>query len=220
MSEENTYIDGELMEEKPLNGYGCGCESGCDCHSDDTSVELTETTKVKGNVKVEGRAKVCGSAIVDGNVKIRGWLDAPNIRGINKGIFVSVSDLERTYPYPYDGWMAGIGVSSPFATYVGRAGKWVPTGGTMEYNVDMSIYTEIVREIQRQMAEVVKVVPIVRLSQTDYNNLEEVIENKWYFVTNEDDVVYRIYAGSKLFAEDAGGITFPFTFPFMFASSV
>lgn len=142
MSEENTYIDGEMMEEKPLETV------------EDDIVEkplngggVVETEEVdapgkhlvvKSNVTVRGRAKVCGSAIVGGNLKVRGWLDAPNIKGILKGIFTTLADLERTYPYPYDGWLAGIGTSTPYTAYVGHAGKWEATGGTIELNVDMS----------------------------------------------------------------------------------
>ena len=180
--------------------------------------EFDGDVAVGRNLMLGGRASIQGSAFIGHNMIVRGWLDARNIRGTNKGVFVTLSDLQSTYPDPLDGWLAGVGVSSPFAAYVGRSGAWEATGGTIELNVDMSVYTEKVEELTAQMAELMRLVPIVTLRQEEYDAIEEKVESRFYFIINEDNVVYRIYTGSQLFAESAGGLTFPFTFPFPFAS--
>lgn len=69
-----------------------------------------------------------------------------------------------------------------------------------------------------QFAELMKVAPIARMSQSEYDALEERNESRLYFITDSDGRLYRMYAGSLLFAESANGITFPFTFPFTFSN--
>lgn len=90
------------------------------------------------NVAIGGNTMVQGGAIVKHGLRVEGWLDAPNIKGVNKGIFLTENDLRTTYPVPQDGWFAGVGTSSPFAAYVGMGGQWVATGGTITITVDAS----------------------------------------------------------------------------------
>ena len=113
-----------------------------------------KTTQIDGdiavgrNVTMGGKLEVAGSATIGHNLKVDGWLEAVNIKGANKGIFLTVEELRVAYPNPHDGWMAGVGSSTPFAAYVGKGGDWVATGGTIEVTVDMSQYTEGVEQLQ------------------------------------------------------------------------
>ena len=118
------------------------------------------TTQIDGdvsvgrNVAMGGKAEIAGSAHIGHNLKVDGWLEAPNIKGANKGIFLTVQDLREAYPNPHDGWMAGVGASTPFDAYIGSGGDWVATGGTIEVTVDMSEYTEGVADLQEDIDEV------------------------------------------------------------------
>ena len=116
-----------------------------------------KTTQIDGdvsvgrNVAIGGKADIAGSVHVGHNMKVDGWLEAPNIKGANKGIFLTVQELREAYPNPHDGWMAGVGASTPFTAYVGKGGDWVATGGTIEVTVDMSQYTEGVEQLQEDI---------------------------------------------------------------------
>lgn len=119
-----------------------------------------KTTQIDGdvsvgrNVAIGGKADIAGSVSIGHNLKVDGWLEAPNIKGANKGIFLTVQELREAYPVPHDGWMAGVGASTPFTAYVGKGGDWVATGGTIEVTVDMSQYTEGVAQLQEDIDEV------------------------------------------------------------------
>ena len=119
-----------------------------------------KTTQIDGdvsvgrNVAIGGKADIAGSVSIGHNLKVDGWLEAPNIKGANKGIFLTVQELREAYPVPHDGWMAGVGASTPFTAYVGKGGDWVATGGTIEVTVDMSQYTEGVAQLQEDINEV------------------------------------------------------------------
>ena len=111
-----------------------------------------KTTQIDGdvsvgrNVSLGGKAEIAGSAHIGHNLKVDGWLEAPNIKGANKGIFLTVQELREAYPVPHDGWMAGVGASTPFTAYVGKGGDWVATGGTIEVTVDMTEEIEQARD--------------------------------------------------------------------------
>ncbi len=101
-----------------------------------------KTTQIDGdvsvgrNVSLGGKAEIAGSAHIGHNLKVDGWLEAPNIKGANKGVFLTVQALREAYPNPHDGWMAGVGASTPFTAYIGNGGDWVATGGTIDVTVD------------------------------------------------------------------------------------
>lgn len=118
-------------------------------HEDMSSIKTTQIdgdVSVGRNVSLGGKAEIAGSAHIGHNLKVDGWLEAPNIKGANKGIFLTVQELREAYPVPHDGWMAGVGASTPFTAYVGKGGDWVPTGGTIEVTVDMTEEIEQARD--------------------------------------------------------------------------
>lgn len=98
------------------------------------------------NVAVGGRASVSGSFYVGHHLRVDGWLDAPNIKGPNKGVFLSASALKLAYPSPRPGWFAGVGSGTPFAAYVAVEAdgvtEWVSTGGEIDLEVDMVQWNE------------------------------------------------------------------------------
>ena len=68
-----------------------------------------KTTEIEGDVAVGRHVTMGGSAMVQGNatvkknLKVEGWLDARNIKGPNKGIFLNVAKLREAYPLAHDG---------------------------------------------------------------------------------------------------------------------
>lgn len=119
-----------------------------------------KTTQIDGDVSIGrnlsmgGKANIQGSVHVGHNMRVDGWLEAPNIKGANKGIYLTVEELRRAYPNPHDGWLAGVGASTPFTAYVGKGGDWVASGGQIEINVDLSQYTEEVEQLRQDIIAV------------------------------------------------------------------
>lgn len=119
-----------------------------------------KTTPIEGDVTVSrnaaigGEARIAGNMTVGHNVVIKGWLDAPNVKGINKGIFLTKQALREAYPNPHDGWLAGVGTSTPFDAYIGNGGDWVPTGGVMEFTVDLGQFTGDLENLKEEVANV------------------------------------------------------------------
>ena len=112
-----------------------------------------KTTQIDGdvsvgrNVAMGGKMEVAGNLTVGHTLLVKGWLDAPNIKGANKGVFITLDELEEAYPEPHAGWYAGVGTSSPFDLYVGRDGGWSSTGGTMTIDTDLTIFENILGEV-------------------------------------------------------------------------
>lgn len=76
-------------------------------------------------VAVGGKAFIRGSAKIGHNLRVEGWLEAPNIKGPNKGLFKSEAQLKESYPRPGDGWWALVGDTLPAQLYMSEGGKWV-----------------------------------------------------------------------------------------------
>jgi hypothetical protein len=114
-----------------------------------------KTTQIDGdmslgrNIAMGGKATIAGSTQIGQDLVVKGWLDAPNIKAANKGVFTSLEALEAAYPEPQDGWFAGIGDSTPFTAYTGQNGSWVATGGTIDITTDMTRYTEDIEQLQQ-----------------------------------------------------------------------
>ena len=61
------------------------------------SASVSRDFSVGGDARVNGNAEVCHNLIV------KGWLEAPNIKGPLKGFFNSEEALKRAYPRPMAG---------------------------------------------------------------------------------------------------------------------
>lgn len=149
-----------------------------------------KTTQIDGdvsvgrNVSLGGKAEIAGSAHIGHNLKVDGWLEAPNIKGANKGVFLTVQALREAYPNPHDGWMAGVGSSTPFTAYIGNGGEWVATGGTIEVTVDMSQYTEGVAQLQEDIDEVAARVQTAETNITSHTQQLTTLGNQLNNVQN------------------------------------
>ena len=82
------------------------------------------------NLATGGDANIQGSATIGHNLKVKGWLEADNIKDTCKGMFETVEKLRLAYPLPKDGWWALVGDSLPAKIYLAEAGEWNASGGT------------------------------------------------------------------------------------------
>ncbi len=107
------------------------------------------------NVVAGGDATVRGNVTVGHNLKVEGWLEAANIKGVNKGLFSTAVLLEESYPVPEEGWWAIVGDTLPGDVYVCEGGRWVATGkkgGSAE--LDSNKYETALGEIQSWISDV------------------------------------------------------------------
>lgn len=86
------------------------------------SLSVSQGTTIGGNLAVRG------TSTFDHNVKIKGWIDAKNIKGPLKGLFKSEDELKLAYPEPQPGWFALIGNTLPAEVYRVENGEWADTG--------------------------------------------------------------------------------------------
>ena len=101
-----------------------------------------KTTNIPGNADIQGNANISrhanvgGDATVNGDVAVghnlivKGWVDAPNIKGTCKGLYASEETLRSAYPRPMPGWFALVGNTLPAQVWRVDEGKWLPTGET------------------------------------------------------------------------------------------
>lgn len=143
-----------------------------------------KTTHIDGdvsvgrNVTMGGRARIAGSMSVEHNLKVYGWLEARNIKGTNKGVFLTLQALREAYPNPQDGWFAGVGSSTPFKAYIGSGGEWVPTGGTIEVALDLSVFTEVLDQVQEDISAIKTAIADEQKERLDADlNLAERVDN-------------------------------------------
>lgn len=81
------------------------------------------------NAHIGGKVEVAGCISVGRDLRVYGWLDAPNIKGPSKGLFKTEAQLLTTYPKPHNGWWAL--VATPKTSdhlgqlYIAEGGHWV-----------------------------------------------------------------------------------------------
>lgn len=104
------------------------------------------------NVSAGGNATIQGNVRIGHNLKVEGWLDARNIKGPNKGIFLDVTKLREAYPLPHDGWWALVGNTLPAPLYIADGGAWVATGETAgNPTIDSQQYNEAVAQLDADL---------------------------------------------------------------------
>lgn len=120
-----------------------------------------KTTEIEGDVAIGrhvttgGNATIQGNATVKKNLKIEGWLDARNIKGPNKGIFLTAAKLREAYPLPHDGWWALVGNTLPAPLYIADGGEWVATGESAgNPTIDSQQYNEAVAALDADLKKV------------------------------------------------------------------
>lgn len=117
------------------------------------TTQLDGDVSVGRNVAMGGDAEIAGRVHIGHNLKVDGWLDAPNIISGNKGVFLTLDALRAAYPEPRDGWLAGVGASTPFSAYTGIGGEWVATGGTIDITVGISEIEQLQKDVEKIVDE-------------------------------------------------------------------
>ena len=100
------------------------------------------------NVSAGGNAVVRGCATIGHNLKVEGWLHAPNIKGACKGYFLSLTDLNDAYPAPADGDYAFVSESGlPGPIYIAKNGVWTDSGKTGGPTLDVNDIDDLRKEV-------------------------------------------------------------------------
>lgn len=100
------------------------------------------------NVSAGGNAVVRGCATIGHNLKVEGWLHAPNIKGACKGYFWSLTDLNDAYPAPADGDYAFVSESGlPGPIYIAKNGVWTDSGKTGGPELDINDIDDLRKEV-------------------------------------------------------------------------
>ena len=116
-----------------------------------TNKEIDGHVMVRRNSTIGGNAKICGFATVGHDLRVEGWLDAPNIRGAGKGLYASEARLNEVHPHPEDGWWALVGDTLPADLYVAVDGKWVATGKQAgEADIEFEQYVDALQAAQEK----------------------------------------------------------------------
>lgn len=95
-------------------------------------MSLKKDIDVQGKASVSRDANVGGNANVRGNVTVghdlvvKGWVDAPNIKGACKGLYGSEEALKAAYPRPMRGWFALVGNTLPAQVWRAEAKARTP----------------------------------------------------------------------------------------------
>lgn len=100
------------------------------------------------NVSAGGNAVVRGCVTIGHNMKVEGWLHAPNIKGACKGYFLSLTDLNDAYPAPADGDYAFVSESGlPGPIYIAKNGVWTDSGKTGGPELDINDIDDLRKEV-------------------------------------------------------------------------
>ena len=130
--------------------------------------QIDGDVSVGRNATLGGRARIAGSVSVGHNLKVDGWLEAPNIKSTNKGVFKRLEDLTKAYPTPQRGWIAGVlkqsaetesaETKAEFIVYVCNGEGWSSTGKTMEFSLDDYTLKTEVQDLSEDLVETNEVV--------------------------------------------------------------
>lgn len=100
------------------------------------------------NVSAGGNAVVRGCVTIGHNLKVEGWLHAPNIKGACKGYFLSLTDLNDAYPAPADGDYAFVSESGlPGPIYIAKNGVWTDSGKRGGPSLDINDIDDLRKEV-------------------------------------------------------------------------
>ncbi len=134
----------------------------------DGDVAVGRTVNIGGHATVRGNIKACH------NLKVEGWLDAPNIKGPNKGLFKTAMLLREAYPNPHEGWWALVSDHSSTEAgkdkylgqvYIANGGVWVaqtnadgtprlggnPTIDSSEYMAEVELLSDEIEGVKGQV---------------------------------------------------------------------
>lgn len=117
------------------------------------------TTQIKGDLalthdmEVGHGLSVCGNSTFN-HVKVKGWLECENLKGVNKGLFPDYESLLAAYPNPEEGWFAVVGDTLPGSIYYVSNGEWQATGKEGgEFRGDIDVYNRQLEEVVSNISE-------------------------------------------------------------------
>lgn len=115
--------------------------------------DIQGNANISRNANIGSHAAIGGDLEVGHNVCVKGWLDAPNIKGPLKGLYASEAALNEAYPLPQPGWFALVGNSLPAAVYRTDGENWVATG---ENGGQFSVYLDTLEKDVKDVTDDVK----------------------------------------------------------------
>lgn len=113
-----------------------------------TNRSIGGDASVGRNAAIGGNAVIQGSATIHHHLRVRGYLDAPNIMGVNKGVFASEAALNAAYPNPHNGWVAGVMGDGVITMWRADGGAWVATTDTMTFSFNSDYYDGEIEQMQ------------------------------------------------------------------------
>lgn len=122
-----------------------------------TSQSISGSLSVGRDTAVGRNATVQGSATISHNLRIKGWLDARNIKGVNKGVFYDDADLKAAYPNGTvpDGSFAICGATLPGELWYVKDGVWTDSGKTAgELTADVEQYLKDIETIETDISDI------------------------------------------------------------------
>lgn len=123
--------------------------------------DIQGNANVSRNLNVGSHLNVNGDGLFGHNLVVKGWLDAPNIKGPLKGLYASEDSLNEAYPRPMPGWFALVGNTLPANVYRVEGGKWIPTG---EQGGQFTIYLDQLETDVKDLTD-------------DVRDIEELLDN-------------------------------------------
>lgn len=168
-----------------------------------------KTTHVDGDVQVEnnvvvgGDGRISGGMTVGHNLKVEGWLEARNIRGVNKGVFPTYEALVAKYSEPQDGWYAGVAVTTDgetvFEFYLAQKGRWVDMESTIDSAIEVGTLQRDVEEMKKDVAKIPSLSDAVEAMQGAVSDAEEDLDA----LSEEDTRLADLISAEKTAREDS-----------------
>ena len=162
--------------------------------------DYKETTYIEGDVSIGedvhigGNVTQQGDSLIKGNVRIKGWLEAENIKDSNKGFYLTKEQLKTAYPEPRNGWWAVVGESLPGSIYAVVNGEWTDTGkqGGGANFIDM---TNLCNEMLNDISTLLNDVETLKKPDGIILKIDHIIEDyaTYEFVDNCNDIDQSIY---------------------------
>ncbi len=127
---------------------------------------------VSRNSTIGGNSTVRGSVHVGHDLKVDGYLEAPNIKGVCKGLFPDDTTLLKLYPRPQTGWWALVGDSFPAELYtVNKKGEWSNTGNTVDS-------TDLKLDLSQCKQDIENLANLIAALEIAHNKLSETVSQK------------------------------------------
>lgn len=114
---------------------------------------------ISRNLNVGSNSDIRGNMTIGHNLVVKGWVDAPNIKGPLKGLYANKEALNESYPNPQPGWFALVGNTLPTEVYraeynpITRKHEWLATG---ERGGEFNLYLDALEQDVATTREEVK----------------------------------------------------------------